>query len=149
MVPLIYLFAISQRGKKTASLMAMFVVHSATGAGLEPYPPPWSYNTDRFKLPVFLNPLGLSFSNSRLRTRRMHSSHRLGLASACPPPGHAKSRQGLQLAVSQLDVSGADHTRFEAKGRTDVLVDAGAGVVAHDEVVAVCVLHLVDRDGAR
>lgn len=42
---------------------------------------------------------------------------------------------------------GADHARLEAQGGADVVVDGGGGVVAHDEVVAVGVLHLVDGDG--
>lgn len=73
----------------------------------------------------------------------------LALALGWPPLGLSEPRQGLELAIAELYVRGANHTGFEAQGRADVVVDAGAGVVAHDEVVAVVVLHLVDRDGAR
>lgn len=41
---------------------------------------------------------------------------------------------------------GANHARLEAQRGSHVLVDFGGGVVAHDEVVAVGVLHLVDGD---
>lgn len=64
-----------------------------------------------------------------------------------PPPRRPKPGDGLELAVAELDVGGADHARLEAQGGADVVVDGGGGVVAHDEVVAVGVLHLVDGDG--
>lgn len=44
-------------------------------------------------------------------------------------------------------MGGADHSGLEAEGAADRLVDVCGGVVAHDEVVAVGVLHLVHRDG--
>lgn len=43
-------------------------------------------------------------------------------------------------------MSGANHARLEAQRGSHVLVDFGGGVVAHDEVMAVGVLHLVDGD---
>lgn len=43
-------------------------------------------------------------------------------------------------------MGGANHARLEAQRGSHILVDFGGGVVAHDEVVAVGVLHLVDGD---
>lgn len=43
-------------------------------------------------------------------------------------------------------MGGADHARLEAQRGSNILVDFCRGVVAHDEVVAVGVLHLVDGD---
>lgn len=39
-----------------------------------------------------------------------------------------------------------NHARLKTQSRTNVVVHARGGVVAHDEVVAVGVLHLVDGD---
>lgn len=44
-------------------------------------------------------------------------------------------------------MGGADHTGLKSQGIADVLVHLGGGVVSHDEVVAVGVLHLMHRDG--
>lgn len=44
-------------------------------------------------------------------------------------------------------MGGADHARLEAEGAAEVVVDFGRGVIAHDEVVAMGVLHLVHGDG--
>lgn len=43
-------------------------------------------------------------------------------------------------------MGGTDHARLEAQRGPNALVHFGRGVVAHDKVVAVCVLHLVDGD---
>lgn len=69
------------------------------------------------------------------------------LAALSPPLGRAESGQRLKLSVAELDMGGADHARLEPQGISDVAVDLCGGVVAHDEVVAVGVLHLVDGDG--
>jgi hypothetical protein len=61
-----------------------------------------------------------------------------------PEAGH-----GLELAVAELDVGGADDARVEAQGRAHLGVGGGRGVVAHEEVVAARVSHLVRGDGAR
>lgn len=71
----------------------------------------------------------------------------LRLAALSPPLGRTKPRHSLKLAVTKLNMRGTNHARLEAQSRADVVVDAGGGVVAHDEVVAVGVLHLVDGDG--
>lgn len=94
--------------------------------------------------------LSLSFRFPRRKRKITRVSKKktsiLRLAALGPPLGRAESRDGLELAVAELDVGGADHARLEAQGRADVVVDARGGVVAHDEVVAVGVLHLVDGD---
>lgn len=73
----------------------------------------------------------------------------LGFAALGPPLGSAKPSQGLEFAITEFDVSGADHTGFEAHGVSHVVVYCGRGIVAHDKIVAVSVLHLMDRDGTR
>lgn len=58
-----------------------------------------------------------------------------------------KPRQRLELAIPQLDVGRPDHARLQAQRAAHILVHLGRGVVAHHEVVAVGVLHLVHGDG--
>lgn len=65
------------------------------------------------------------------------------------PFGRSKAGQRFELPITKLDVRGANHTRLEAQGVAQVGMDVGRGVVPHDEVVAVGVLHLVDGDGPR
>lgn len=80
------------------------------------------------------------------RLRHMVASS-LRLAGVCPPLGRAEACQGLELAVAELDVGGADHARLEAHDAADLAVQLGRGVVAHHKVVPVVVLHLVHRHG--
>ena len=44
-------------------------------------------------------------------------------------------------------MGGANHTGLKSQSVSDVLVHLGGGVVSHDEVVAVGVLHLMHRNG--
>lgn len=66
-----------------------------------------------------------------------------------PPLGRAKSRQSIQLPIAQLDMRGPNHAGFQAQRRPQILMDLGRRIVAHDEVMAVRVLHLVHGDGLR
>jgi len=54
-----------------------------------------------------------------------------------------------ELAIAQLDVGGTDDAGVDTEGAADLLVGLDAGIVAHDEVVAVGVTGLVFADGPR
>lgn len=51
--------------------------------------------------------------------------------------------------IPQLDDGEADHTRIEAEGSSDVMLNLGRRVEAHDEVMAIGVSGLVFRGWAR
>lgn len=63
------------------------------------------------------------------------------------PPNLAKLAQRLELAVAELDVGGPDDAHVEGERLADLLVGLDAAVVAHDEVVALCVALLAAGDG--
>lgn len=50
----------------------------------------------------------------------------------------------LKLAITQLNASESDHTWIERQGLTDLILNGGIGVVAHDEVLALVVDGLVN-----
>jgi hypothetical protein len=67
----------------------------------------------------------------------------LRLAPCCLPLGRAKSGKGRKLSVTELDMCGANHTWLKAQCVSNIVVNLCGGVVSHDEVVAVGVLHLM------
>ncbi|KAK4639952.1 hypothetical protein QC761_0113630 [Podospora bellae-mahoneyi] len=67
--------------------------------------------------------------------------------SSLIPPNLAKLAQRLELAVAELDVGGPDDAHVEGERLADLLVGLDAAVVAHDEVVALCVALLAAGDG--
>lgn len=68
----------------------------------------------------------------------------LSLASLRPPLRCPKSRKRLKLSISKLYVSRTNHTGLEPQRRAHILVYCSRGIVSHNKVMAVCVLHLMD-----
>ena len=68
--------------------------------------------------------------------------------SAFPlPPWSSELGQPAQLAVPKLDVHGSYHPGLQLQRRPYSLVNIRRGVVAHDEIMAVCVAGLMDGQG--
>lgn len=65
-------------------------------------------------------------------------------------PGHLPEfTQRLELPITQFHPADTDNPRIDAQRGRHVLVRADPRVVAHDEIVALCVLGLVERDAPR
>lgn len=69
-------------------------------------------------------------------------------AEALPADG-ADAAHGVELAVAELDAGVADHAGVVAQDAGDGFLGGDAGVVAHGEVVARRVPHLMRRHGPR